>query len=84
MQSDDDTNDIDGVDAEVISAAEMYDISDVKYSLGQTKSRKEIWLRMSSSDQFNLMRFYLALKYYIDSMEVEMGVLEGPGPDNPM
>jgi hypothetical protein len=66
---------------EMQSAAEIYDISDVKHSLGQTKSRKEIWIRFSSESDFNLMRFYLCLRSYVDKMEIEMGIQEGPGPD---
>lgn len=56
--------------------AELYDSSDVKIEMRQS-SRREIrlYLRASEAD-FNLVKFYLSLKDYVEKIEKELGVLE--------
>lgn len=53
---------------------ELYDTSDVEFGIHQ-KSRKEIFLRVKSNSDFNLIRFYLALRDYVDKIEAELNVM---------
>ncbi len=55
----------------------LYDISDVTFELRQVRGRREIILvAKAEEDDFNLFKFYLALKDYVDKIEAELGVLE--------
>lgn len=58
--------------------AEMYDISDVKFHIKQTRSRRKVELVAESESDFNLFKYYLALKTYIERIEHEIGVMDGP------
>lgn len=56
--------------------AELCDISDVTYDMIPRKSRREVLLMIKAKERdFNLMKFYLALKAYTEKVEEELGVM---------
>jgi hypothetical protein len=59
--------------------AELFDISDVTCDIPKSKSRREVILVLRSQSNFNLMKFYLALRQYLEQMEDDIGVLEADG-----
>ncbi len=63
--------------------AELYDTSDVSWEMRQPRGRKEIWLFAKAPSGFNLIKFYLALKEYVEKIEQEIGVLEDADARNP-
>ena len=62
-------------DDEAILESDLYDISDVVFEIKQ-KRRREIALIATSETDFNLMKYYLALKNYIEQIEHEIGVMD--------
>lgn len=65
--------------SEKITDAELFDPSDVEIDFTKSKNIKEITLVMKSQTPFNLIKFYLALKDYVEGMEDELGI---PEPDS--
>lgn len=57
---------------------ELFDTKDVHIDFSKSKNINEITLVLTADAPFNLMKFYLALKDYVQKMEDEMGVLESP------
>lgn len=56
---------------------DMYDTSDVEIVIQDGKRRNEVVLVATSKSDFNLVKFYLALKAYVEKIEWELNVLEG-------
>lgn len=68
-------------DIEVFDA-ELYDTSDVKVDL-KNRSRREIALVFKASTaDFNLIKFYLALRDYVDKIERELNIMEAADGDH--
>jgi hypothetical protein len=59
--------------------AELCDISDVRFSMQPNKNRCRVVLVAESDTDFNLMKFYLALKAYVERIESEIGVMTENG-----
>ena len=56
--------------------AGLCDISDVRFFMPANKSRTRITLIIESETDFNLMKFYLSLKAYVEKIELEIGVMD--------
>ena len=56
----------DNDDVEEKYFAEMCDISDVRFYMPPNKRRTRVVLIAESDSDFNLMKFYLALKAYVE------------------
>jgi hypothetical protein len=54
--------------------AELFDASDVEFSIETSKSGREVRCVFKSESAFNLMKLYLALKEQVDKIEHEMGI----------
>jgi hypothetical protein len=55
----------------------------VDIQIRQSKHRREIYLIVKSeSKDFNLLKFYLALRQYVDKIEAEIGILEAAEGDH--
>lgn len=63
---------------------ELFNTEDVVFDVKPGRRRNEITLvaRCSSKRDFNLIRYYLALKGFVEKIERELDLLEG-APDNP-
>lgn len=56
--------------------AELYDSSDVKIDIKQPSRREiRVTLKASTAD-FNLVKFYLSLKDFVEKIEGELGIME--------
>lgn len=53
---------------------EMYDASDVKFEV-RNRGRNQIVLIAKSETDFNLLKYYLALKDYVDKIETELNIM---------
>jgi hypothetical protein len=57
---------------------ELFDTSDVKFEFKHSKNSCQILIVVKSETPFNLMKLYLSLKEYVEQIEMEIGVMEGP------
>ncbi len=62
---------------------EMYDISEVEFDMPQNKKRSQITLIASdrSGADFNLVKYYLALKEFVEKIERELDIMESSGEE---
>lgn len=58
-----------------IDSPEMFDISDVTFEMPESRSRRVVNVRLRSESDFNLIKFYLALNFYVEKMENEIGIM---------
>jgi hypothetical protein len=56
--------------------AEMYDTSDVKFSIKDGRRRNEVTLVAKAETDFNLVKFYLALKEFVEKIERELNIMD--------
>ncbi len=61
---------------------EMYNTDDVTFSMKDGRRRNEVILIAKSDSDLNLVKYYLALKAFIEKIEVEMDIM-GEAPDEP-
>jgi hypothetical protein len=61
---------------------EHFNISDIRWDVKNFRRGKEVHLIARSDSNINLMRYYLALKNYIEKMEHEIGIMEEFGEIN--
>jgi len=55
---------------------ELYDTSDVTFDI-KTRSRREIALvAKAATSDFNLVKYYLSLKEYVEKIEAELNISE--------
>jgi hypothetical protein len=56
---------------------ELYDTSDVTFTIKQNKAQNEIALiaKCSATSKFNLVKYYLSLREYVDKIESELGIM---------
>lgn len=59
--------------------AEMCDISDVTITMPPNRKRNRVVLVIESETDFNLMKFYLSLKSYVEKIETEIGIMVETG-----
>lgn len=57
-------------------APELYDTSDVKFHMPPSRSRKRVVLVADSETDFNLVKYYLALKEFTEKIERELNIME--------
>ena len=57
-------------------SAEFYNIDDVEFSMQDGRRRNEVVLTAKSKSNFNLFRYYLALRAYVDQIEAELHILK--------
>ncbi len=55
--------------------AELFDISDIEIDFQRTKGCCKVYMILSSQTPINLLRFYLAVKGYVEKMEAEIGII---------
>lgn len=66
-------------DDDEIFDASLFDTSDVKVEIKNSRSRREVTFTIRSESDFNLVKIYLSLKDYVEQMEQSMNILEGSG-----
>jgi hypothetical protein len=55
--------------------ADMYDTSDVVFSIKENKRRTEVTLVATSKTNFNLLKYCLALRDFVDKVERELNIM---------
>lgn len=55
---------------------EMYNTSDVKFTMKDGRRRNEVVLVAKSETDFNLLKYYLALKSFTEKIERELDIME--------
>jgi hypothetical protein len=61
---------------------ELFNISDIRWDVKNYRKGCEVHLIAKSDSNINLMRYYLALKFYIEKMEHEIGIVTEFGEIN--
>lgn len=61
---------------------EMYNTEDVVFSMRDGRKRNEVVLTAKSKSDFNLVRYYLALRFFVEKIERELDII-GEAPDEP-
>jgi hypothetical protein len=64
------------VDEEDVDEYELFDISDITIDLIPRKTRKEAILQIKGKRELGVMRYYLALKAHLHTIEIELGVMD--------
>jgi hypothetical protein len=63
-------------DDDMIFHPELYDTSDVTFEMKEGRKRNEITLVAKSDSDFNLVKFYLSLKEFVEKIENELNIME--------
>lgn len=66
------------LDDDVLIESDLFDISDVVFDIPPTRNKCKIYLVAKSDTPFTLMKYYLALKSYVEKIEAEMNIFEEP------
>lgn len=59
-----------------VFGAEMFDTSDVVFEMPYRKKRNEVYLVAKSNSDFNLVKYYLALKDFVQKIEDDLNIME--------
>lgn len=55
---------------------DLFDTSDVVFSVKETKRRNEITLVARAESDFSLIKYYLALQMYLEMIAKELDIME--------
>ncbi len=63
-------------DDDEIFAAELFDTSDVTFTIKDGRSRNEVTLIARCDTTLNLVKYTLALREFLEKIELELGIME--------
>jgi hypothetical protein len=60
---------------------EMYNTEDVVFEMPNGKRRNVVTLIARSGTDFNLVKYYLSLKEFVDKIEQQLNIMESTGEE---
>ncbi len=55
---------------------DMFDVADVTFDIKERRSRREIHLVARSDSDFNLLKYALSLRMFVEQIEAQLGLMD--------